>query len=190
MSSADWGVTPHSHVVVHDWNVTNWTRLLVASAMYRFPATSVASPTGPCKSAEVPSPVSPEVPDVPVLEPAMVATGAAAPVAPAAKTLMVFALALLAGSLNLDAIAAMQLENGAVSRVGVGIALAATLLVTLVGTMRREMLVQEFDGPDLALLDATDAMRLLVWFNLIGAMFLIFAVIGLVFEYYRGNFSH
>ena len=28
------------------------------------------------------------------------------------------------------------------------------------------------------------------WLFLIGAMFLIFAVIGLVFEYYRGNFSH
>ena len=93
-----------------------------------------------------------------------------------ALLLVLFALALPAGSLNLDAIAAIQLENGAASRVGIGIALAATLLVALVGTMRREMLMQEFGGPDLALLDATDAMRLLVWFNLIGAMFLPFGM--------------
>ena len=79
-------------------------------------------------------------------------------------------------SLNLDAIAAMQLENGAGSRVGVGIALAATLLVALVGTMRFGMLAQEFGGPDLALIEATDAMRLLVWFNLIGTMFLPFGM--------------
>ena len=50
------------------------------------------------------------------------------------------------------------------------------LLVALVGTMRHEVLRQEFGGPDLALLEATDAMRLLVWFNLIGAMFLPFGM--------------
>jgi formate hydrogenlyase subunit 4 len=42
--------------------------------------------------------------------------------------------------------------------------------------MRREMLMDEFGGPDLALLEIADAMRLLVWFNLIGAMFLPFGV--------------
>jgi formate hydrogenlyase subunit 4 len=93
-----------------------------------------------------------------------------------ALMLVFFVLALLAGSLNVNAIAAMQLENGAASRVGVGIALAATLLVALVGTMRREMLTDEFGGPDLALLETTDAMRLLVWLNLIGAMFLPFGM--------------
>ena len=93
-----------------------------------------------------------------------------------ALLLVLFTLALLAGSLNLNVIAAMQLENGTGLRVGVGIALAATLLVALVGTMRCEMLAHEFGGPDLALLEATDAMRLLVWFNLIGAMFLPFGM--------------
>ncbi len=93
-----------------------------------------------------------------------------------ALLLVLFTLALLAGSLNLSVIAAMQLENGTGLRVGVGIALAATLLVALVGTMRCEMLAQEFGGPDLALLEATDAMRILVWFNLIGAMFLPFGM--------------
>jgi formate hydrogenlyase subunit 4 len=93
-----------------------------------------------------------------------------------ALLLVLFALALVAGSLNLDAIAAMQLENGPGLRVGVGIALAATLLVAFSGTMRCEMLAHEFGGPDLALLEGTDAMRLLVWFNLIGAMFLPFGM--------------
>ena len=93
-----------------------------------------------------------------------------------ALLLVLFVLALLAGSLNLDLIAVMQLENGPASRVGIGIALAATLLVALISTMRREMLMDEFGGPDLALLEIADAMRLLVWFNLIGAMFLPFGV--------------
>ena len=93
-----------------------------------------------------------------------------------ALLLVLFVLAFLTGSLNLDAIAAIQPENGTASRVGVGIALAATLLVALVGTTRREVLVDEFGGPDLALIEATDAMRLLVWFNLIGAMFLPFGM--------------
>ena len=43
-----------------------------------------------------------------------------------------------------------------------------------------------------ALAAATAAVGFAIgwWLFLIGAMFLIFAVIGLVFEYYRGNFSH
>ncbi len=93
-----------------------------------------------------------------------------------ALLLVLFVLALLAGSLNLNVIAVMQSENGLASQVGIGIALAATLLVALVGTMRREMLMDEFGGPDLALLEIADAMRMLVWFNLIGAMFLPFGM--------------
>ena len=43
-----------------------------------------------------------------------------------------------------------------------------------------------------ALAAATAAVGFAIgwWLFLIGAMFLIFAVIGFVFEYYRGNFSH
>ncbi len=93
-----------------------------------------------------------------------------------ALLLAFFAMALPAGSLNLDAIAAMQLENGAKMPVGVGIALAAMLLVALVAATRREVVQDEFGGPDLALLEASDALRLLVWFNLIGAMFLPFGM--------------
>jgi formate hydrogenlyase subunit 4 len=93
-----------------------------------------------------------------------------------ALLLALFVLALLAGSLNLDLIAAMQMENGADWRAGAGFALAATLLVALVDAMRREASGLDLGGPDLALIDAADAVRLLVWFNLIGAMFLPFGM--------------
>jgi len=93
-----------------------------------------------------------------------------------ALLLVLFVLALLAGSLNLDLIAAMQLENGADWRIGVGIALAATLLVALVETMRHQALRLDLGGRDLALIEAADALRLLAWFNLIGAMFVPFGM--------------
>ena len=44
----------------------------------------------------------------------------------------------------------------------------------------------------LALAAATAALGFAIgwWLFLIGAMFMILAAIGLVFEYYRGNFQH
>ena len=93
-----------------------------------------------------------------------------------ALLLVLFVLALLAGSLDLDVIAAMQMENGVDWRIGVGLALAATLLVALIDAMRREALALDLGGRDLALIEAADALRLLVWFNLIGAMFLPFGM--------------
>jgi formate hydrogenlyase subunit 4 len=93
-----------------------------------------------------------------------------------ALLLVVFVLALLAGSLDLDVVAAMQTENGVEWRTAVGLALAATLLVALVDAMRREALTLDLGGRDLALIEAADALRLLVWFNLIGAMFLPFGM--------------
>ena len=93
-----------------------------------------------------------------------------------ALLLVLFVLALLAGSLDLDVVAAMQLENGGDWRIGVGLALAATLLVALIDAMRREALALDLGGRDLALIEAADALRLLVWFNLIGAMFLPFGM--------------
>ena len=93
-----------------------------------------------------------------------------------ALLLVLFVLALLAGSLNLDLIAAMQMENGIGWRTGVGIALAATLLMALVDTMRHDGLALDLGGPDMALVEAADALRLLVWFNLIGAMLLPFGM--------------
>jgi formate hydrogenlyase subunit 4 len=93
-----------------------------------------------------------------------------------ALLLVLFALALFAGSLNLDLIAATQMENGADWRVGVGIALGATLLVALADTMRHEALASDLAGRSLALTEFTDGLRLLVWFDLIGAMFLPFGM--------------
>jgi formate hydrogenlyase subunit 4 len=93
-----------------------------------------------------------------------------------ALLLVLFALALLAGSLNLDLIAATQMENGADWRIGMAIALAATVLVALADTMRHQVLASDLTGRGLALTEVTDALRLLVWFNLIGAMFLPFGM--------------
>jgi formate hydrogenlyase subunit 4 len=93
-----------------------------------------------------------------------------------ALLLVLFALALLAGSLNLDLIAATQMENGADWRIGMAIALAATVLVALADTMRHQVLASDLTGRGLALTEVTDALRLLVWFNLIGAMFVPFGM--------------
>jgi formate hydrogenlyase subunit 4 len=50
--------------------------------------------------------------------------------------------------------------------------------VALIDVMRREALAMDLGGRDLALIEVSDALRLLVWFNLIGAMFLPFGMAG------------
>jgi formate hydrogenlyase subunit 4 len=87
--------------------------------------------------------------------------------------LVVFVLALLAGSLNLDLVAAMQMEGGDWRS---GIALAAMLLVAIAGTRREAPMASDLSGPTLALAEATGALRLLIWFNLIGTLFLPFGM--------------
>ena len=91
-----------------------------------------------------------------------------------ALLLVVFVLALLAGSTNLDLIAAMQQES-ANWHAAIAMAFAAAALVAFVDVGWRPMLL-EFNGRDLALIEATDALRYLLWFNLIGAMFLPFGM--------------
>jgi formate hydrogenlyase subunit 4 len=93
-----------------------------------------------------------------------------------ALLLVVFVLGLLAGSVNLDTISAMQVENGNNWQGALGFAFAATLLVALIDTTRLQPQGKDFSGPDLALIDATGTLRLLVWFNLIGATFLPFGM--------------
>lgn len=104
-----------------------------------------------------------------------------------ALVLVIFTLGLLAGSSNLDVIAAMQQESGADWRTGAGLAVIATVLVAIADgaggpmvrpelAMQRQALALEFSGADLAVIDATEALRLLVWFNLIVAMFLPFGI--------------
>ena len=104
-----------------------------------------------------------------------------------ALVLAIFALGLLAGSSNLDVIAAMQQESGAGWQTGAGLALIATVLVAIVDglngpaarlelAMRREATTLEFSGRDLAVIDATEALRRLVWFDLVIAMFVPFGI--------------
>jgi formate hydrogenlyase subunit 4 len=104
-----------------------------------------------------------------------------------ALILAIFALGLLAGSSNLDVIAAMQQESGIGWQTGAGLALIATVLVAIVDSpngpaarlelaMRREAMTLEFSGRDLAVIDATEALRRLVWFDLIIAMFVPFGI--------------
>jgi len=90
--------------------------------------------------------------------------------------MVLFALALLAGSANLDVIAAMQAEGSAASRGTVGFAFAALSLTALVDVLPDETPVPELGGRELALIRLADALRLLVWFDLIGALFLPFGM--------------
>ncbi len=90
--------------------------------------------------------------------------------------LVLFALALTAGSLNLDVIAAMQMESAADWRIGTGMALAAVILAAIVDRVPGQAMTLEFGGRGLALIEAADALRFLVWLNLIGALFLPFGM--------------
>jgi formate hydrogenlyase subunit 4 len=92
-----------------------------------------------------------------------------------ALLLVTFTLALFAGSSSIEVIAAMQREGNAISWASLVLALAAIVLVGLADT-RRKGLAQEFSGCDLALLDAANMLRLIVWLNLIGALFLPFGM--------------
>jgi formate hydrogenlyase subunit 4 len=107
---------------------------------------------------------------------------ALAGIAEPALLLVIFVLGLLAGSSNLDLVAAMQQES-TVWRAGISFAFAALLLIALLDigiapasqahpTMRQRVAAAEFSAGDLALIETTDSLRLLLWFNLIGAIFL------------------
>jgi formate hydrogenlyase subunit 4 len=100
---------------------------------------------------------------------------------------VIFVLGLLAGSSNLDVIAAMQQEAGTDWRTGAGLGLIATVLVAVADganqlmvrsefAMQREAMALEFSGRDLAVIEATEALRQLVWLSLIVAMFFPFGV--------------
>jgi formate hydrogenlyase subunit 4 len=98
-----------------------------------------------------------------------------------ALVLAIFALGLLAGSSNLDVIAAMQQDRGIDGHVGAGLAVATTALVAIVDAADGPLsatapIALEFSARDMAAIDATDALRLLVWFNLIAAVFVPFGI--------------
>jgi formate hydrogenlyase subunit 4 len=94
-----------------------------------------------------------------------------------ALLLVVFTLALLAGSLDVDLIAAMQQESGLDWRIADSLAFAAVLLVAVADRGGgRQAIALECSGHDLALIEAADALRLLLWLDLIGALFLPFGM--------------
>ncbi|MGE4047361.1 MAG: NADH-quinone oxidoreductase subunit H [Acetobacteraceae bacterium] len=90
-----------------------------------------------------------------------------------AALLVMFTLALLAGSANLDLIAWQQQEGmllpAAASALGAGALLAVGLADIADSAVPMD---QAYGGSALALVQATEALRLVVWFNLIGALFL------------------
>jgi formate hydrogenlyase subunit 4 len=105
--------------------------------------------------------------------------------------LVIFTLALLAGTTNLDAIAGLLREGTLGLRVSLGLTLVATLAIAIAEngripvdnpathlelTMVHEAMVLEYSGRDLALIEATAALKLLLWLTLIAAMFCPFGM--------------
>lgn len=98
----------------------------------------------------------------------------------AALLLVAFIFGLLAGSINIDLISAIQQEAGLHGPVPAILALASIVPVAMVdaGVLRRESMTVEFSGFDLALIELAGALRLLVWFDLLGALFLPFGMVS------------
>lgn len=108
----------------------------------------------------------------------------------AALVLVLFALALLTGTTNLDAGAGAMLESGPGLRVPLLLALIAACLAALADTRRKPVddptafppggigaaLRLEYSGPLLALLAYADSLRLLLWLSLLAAVFLPFGL--------------
>jgi formate hydrogenlyase subunit 4 len=93
-----------------------------------------------------------------------------------ALLLVLLTLALQAGSLNADQVATTRLEGGIGAPAAASLALAAATLVALADVARLEPPAADLGGRELALVEVTRALRLLVWFNLLGAMFLPFGM--------------
>lgn len=106
-----------------------------------------------------------------------------------ALLLVIFTLALLAGTTNLDAIATLLREGTLGLRVSLGLALVAAIMVALAEnaripvdnpathlevTMVHEAMALEYSGRDLALIEGGAALKLLLWLTLIGTVFLPF----------------
>ncbi len=104
-----------------------------------------------------------------------------------ALLLIFLTLALLAGTTNLDLIAALVRDGGLGLRVSMGLVLLATIAVGLVEndrvptgnpethlelTMVHEAMVLEYSGRYLALIEAGAAVKLLLWLTLIATIFL------------------
>jgi formate hydrogenlyase subunit 4 len=87
--------------------------------------------------------------------------------------LVVFAFAVLAGTGNIDLIAAAQREAMPGSGAAPALAIAALAAVAFADLHEPpDALDREFTGPDIALLRIARSLRLLVWLNLLSALFL------------------
>jgi formate hydrogenlyase subunit 4 len=108
-----------------------------------------------------------------------------------ALLLVFLTLMLLIGTTNLDAVVGVLRDGSLGLRVSLGLALVGTLAVAaaengripvdnpathLELTMVHEAMVLEYAGSDLALIEAAAALRLLLWFTLIAAVFLPFGI--------------
>ena len=108
-----------------------------------------------------------------------------------ALLMVIFTLALLAGTTNLDAIAELLREGNFGPLVSLGLAAVALVAVALAETGRipiddpaarpeltmvHQAMVLEYSGRDLALIDGAAMLKLLLWFTLIGTIFVPFGV--------------
>jgi formate hydrogenlyase subunit 4 len=108
-----------------------------------------------------------------------------------ALLLVFLTLMLLAGTTNLDLIAGLLRDFSLGLRVSLGLTLVATLAVAVAENGRipvdnpashlelgmvHEAMVLEYGGPDLALIEATATLKLLLWFSLIAAIFVPFGI--------------
>ncbi len=91
-----------------------------------------------------------------------------------AVLLAVFTLALLAGSSNLDAIARLQRDG--LMQPGAAAALSAAALVGVALIRHREEVHAELAGSALAVTRLSDAFGILVWVDLLSALFLPFGI--------------
>lgn len=105
--------------------------------------------------------------------------------------LAIFALALLAGTTNLDAISTLLRDGAFGLHLSLGLILLATLAIALAANGRlpvdgsgthpemataQAATTLEYGGSDLALVEMTAALKLLLWFCLIAAVFLPFGL--------------
>jgi formate hydrogenlyase subunit 4 len=104
-----------------------------------------------------------------------------------AMLMIMFTLALIAGSTQLSAMAAFMLSSQVGLRVSLGLALIALIMVAIAEnaripvdnpathlelTMVHEAMVLEYSGRHLALIDLTSELKLLLYLSLIGCLFM------------------
>jgi formate hydrogenlyase subunit 4 len=112
-----------------------------------------------------------------------------------AMLMIVFTLALIAGSTQLATMAAFMLSGDVGLRVSVGLALLALIMVAIAEnaripidnpathlelTMVHEAMVLEYSGRHLALIDLTSELKLLLYISVIGCLFTPWGIAGAI----------